>query len=200
MTKRIHYIHITKTAGTTGRAVLKPCLSYKHKFFHTLSDDRHYYLSDLPEDMRDMFLIVSCVRNPWDRLVSLYYHSKNKKEKLIVPYDSFTDFCLALSSLKVAKHRMTQKGDEIPAGYNNQFRWLERNGKLDQKIGYLMRFERFNEDLFKVCEMVGIEVEIPHLNKSKHKYYTEYYDNRTRNIVKKLYNKDIKAFKYSFGG
>jgi hypothetical protein len=195
----IHYIHITKTGGTTARATLKPKLSYKHKFFHWLAEDRYYYIIDLPDDMRDMFFIVSCVRNPWDRLVSLYYHLAEKNDKAVEKYDSFQHFCMSLPGMKIARHRVTHRASELPASFNNQIVWLQRGEEIDHHIDYIMRFENFQQDLERLCEWSGLDVKIPHLNRSKHPHYTECYDNKTRHIIAKLYKRDIKTFGYRFG-
>jgi len=64
---------------------------------------------------------------------------------------------------------------------------------------FLGRFENMNEDWKKICKEINIKlVDLPHINKSSHKNYTEYYDNNARKKVARLYSKDIKLFGYKF--
>ena len=67
------------------------------------------------------------------------------------------------------------------------------------RVGDILRFENLSEDWDKLCEKHGWDLELPHTNKSPGKHYTEYYDDKTRDMVARRYAKDIEYFNYKFG-
>ena len=134
----------------------------------------------------------SFVRNPFGRIVSAWktpWVSENEFDK----FSKFVkDFCVK------------------PSNYNF-FRWSHVmsifdprmklfNDQGDQLVNFIGKMESYQSDFNTVCDKIGIRRQkLPHKNKTKHKHYTEYYDDETREIVAEKYAKDIEYFGYKFG-
>ena len=106
------------------------------------------------------------------------------KEKYIDKFKTFKDFALNI--------------DEI--GLANQQHFRPQTFWVDRKLDFVGKFENLQEDFNTICDKIGMSRhELPHKNNTKHKHYTKYYDDETRQIVAKRYAKDIKYFGYKFG-
>jgi len=121
------------------------------------------------------YLSFTFTRNPWDRLVSYWVWEKymriiNKD----VPLINFL----------------------LEANVPDQYLYITGFGDNS----FVGRFENLQQEFDIVCDKIGIPCQqLPHLNATKHKHYTEYYDDETRKIVAKKYAKDIEYFGYKFG-
>jgi hypothetical protein len=128
------------------------------------------------------------VRNPWDRAVSLFQrkHRLTRKHKksfvdFIKWHNYATDTCIHPSQKKYQLDFFTDSVGEL-------------------LVDFIGRFENLQEDFNIVCDKIGIPQQtLPYKNPSKHKHYTEYYDDETKQIVAKKYAKDIEYFGYKFG-
>ncbi len=194
------FIHIPKTGGSTISAVLSqnsfkrlPERIKEHKNRATNPLEwtiKHSRIDDLEMQYQNNFCFAF-VRNPWDLMVSsFHYWTQNVKLRSRKDYGhnlkikGFKAFIVSHSSyINECYHR--NKG---------QLYWL------NNKVNFIGRFENLQEDFNIACDKIGIaHQKLPFSNKTKHKHYTEYYDDETKNIVTEKYAKDIEYFGYEFG-
>ena len=181
------FIHINKTGGTSIEEILKKLsrnLNVKHHFiqkYRKLADAKHGF---------ENYFKFTIVRNPWDRLLSNYFYKKLNYNNLIQDLSFkkwITNSCDGNYSFEYSLSRHTQLD------------WIvDENGEV--VVDFIGKFENLQEDFDTICDKIGIpRQKLPHKNKSKHKHYTEYYDDETRAIVAEKYAKDIEYFGYKFG-
>jgi hypothetical protein len=131
------------------------------------------------------------VRNPWERAVSMYHFAqKNDLGRLygINANITFEAFCELLKDYQndpyfIACHKQTQ--------------WME--GLYPPNV--VLRLENIQEefsDMLKEYKILHISPKLPHKNSSKHKFYQDYYNDNTKEIIKQVFEKDIDVLKYTF--
>lgn len=149
-------------------------ISGKHKRFIKYQNNWNSSFGEFSD-----FFKFSVVRNPWDRCISLYFYSKTKN---VFDKDKFISLVLS------------NKPSALP-----QYNYLVNN-EGEVNLDYIIKFESLQECFNIACDNIGIpKAKLPHVNKSKHKHYTEYYDDETRKIVAEKFAKDIEYFGYKFG-
>jgi hypothetical protein len=201
---KILFIHINKTGGSSivrALNMLQVHMSVNLLFSDTLEQDDQFEiwqgwkngkrkttynwceLKEIKNYWND-YQKFTVIRNPWDRIVSDFFYCK--KENYVSTEASFRDEVIYNKDNKI---RWKQ-----PC-----YDWLELNGKI--AVENILRFENLNNDFIEMCKQLGLPegIKLPHLNKTKHKHYTEYYDDETRQIVAEKYAKDIEYFNYEFG-
>jgi hypothetical protein len=131
------------------------------------------------------------VRNPWDRVVSMYHFGKKMGLAKVFGYrnrSSFVDFCEALE---------LHAGDRsfIPAF--KQTEWT--HGCIEPTE--ILRFENIAEDFRKMVTKHNINYlnfHLPHINSTNHKPYRDYFNSNTQKIIKKVFEEDCDLLKYVF--
>jgi len=198
--KKIIFIHINKCAGISiVRALSRRFGSH---------DDAVSYKKKFPNKFNYYFKF-SVVRNPWDKMVSFYnYHDKVRRWDYDWEWSpdnspSFGEFIKISSSFskQTQKYIFRKTGSRCThhKRMSNQLDWIsDKDGNI--LVDYIIRFENLQKDFDIVCDKIGVgRKKLPHKNKSKHKHYTEYYDDKTREIVAEKYATDIEYFGYEFG-
>ena len=133
------------------------------------------------------------VRNPFSRMVSAWkcqWVSCNE-------YKTFKDFVLYF--LPESNSITFFRWSHVMPFTDTRMKLFNSNG--NQLIDFIGKVENLQEDFNIICDKIGIpQQQVPHNNATKHKRYTEYYDDETREIVAEKYAKDIEYFGYKFGG
>ena len=154
-------------------------------------DKDHGYGKPYDSEYDDYFKFT-IVRNPWDRLLSFYYNKLHDQDLYKTKFSSFSgctsfeDFIYALESRNLKR-------------CNGHFK-LQTEMFPQDKIDFIGKFENFATDFNIICGELGIpRQELPHRNKSNHKYYTKYYNTDMSSLVAEKYANDIEIFGYKFG-
>lgn len=182
------FIHCQKCAGETIELVLsgRADKGYRGDPFEG-SPEKHFSVKQCiekyGEDIWRNYFTFSFVRNPWDRVIS-WIKYRDKRYGIYGGEINST----------IIKRDLNQYYDQS----NLYFELLALN--TPNVVNFIGRFENLQEDFNIICDKIGVpEQTLPHENKSKHKYYTEYYNDETREIVAERYAKDIEYFGYKFG-
>ena len=195
--KRFLFVHIPKTAGNSIQTILRYYSedeivalraeqdgierfglrnpNYKIKKHSTLAE----YRAALGEArFRDLYKFT-CVRNPWDRMVSYYFGTTQLVETL----DRKEFRKLILGALSVTDCLRLDKGEADPFG----------------NMDYIIRFENLADDFRAVCARVGIpDAPLPQYNRSDREHYSNYYDAELRELIRKRFAPEIDRFGYTF--
>lgn len=186
---KLFFVHIPKNAGTALTEHLD------------LSGDLGHYqfnINNVPKGYKSFCV----VRNPYDRLVSCYEYARMKEsywhshegKSMYGPHpdynilkDATFNECLELLSQNKLKHQ----------GWLPQWVWIANQyGKIE--IDYIIKMENLEEDFNSMLTELGHDKidAIPKINKSKRKDFQSYYNDETLNIVRSIYNNDLKLFGY----
>lgn len=204
------FIHIPKSAGMSVDAVLKPYAEcpddvprnrllmklgirgiywgpYRQKRFRRHDTIRRVY-DNIPRAEFDRLFKFAFVRNPWDRLVSLYHFRQQRSVQFGRGrrYKSFSFEQFLNYELRFKR-----------SGTQAEF-LCDRDGRL--LTDYVGRFEQLNEDFGHVARLLGLDVALPHRNQSQHKDYRSYYTPATIDLVAHHCRRDLQLFGYTFEG
>jgi len=145
------------------------------------------------------------VRNPWDRFVSAFHQGAPEKENGIefiegTKQERLTRFVHAIADWDFNAFDPISMRHNWPLnGWRFISQWYFICGE-DGQIGldFLGGYERIQEDWAKVCERVGVYEEL-HGERASSRDYRDFYDSETREIIAKIYRKDIELLGYEYG-
>jgi hypothetical protein len=177
---------------------------------HTTLTQLHRYGLISPDQRRQLFAFT-CVRNPFDSLVSFYIKKAVTYQHFLAKPDSFV-------------YRIPGYAEDMRWARDHTFdEWIVRKFAprlLDRLLGRrrggpaslfshytdgtnaIMRFESLQADLDRVLEQAGVKqrVIVPNFNVTpeRERDYRRYYSKRTRRIVEVRFAEDLHRYGYHF--
>jgi hypothetical protein len=198
----ITFLQIPKNAGTSiGHWLIKNKGESKETIWYN-----HPKMSDI----NSKNFTFTVVRNPWDRMVSMYFFLKNwtnpmpnskydknsyssERLRILNGYDSnffpeFDEWILKTDSFKLSPW----------------LKWninMQQTSWIDRPVDLIIRYEKLNESFEKIQNIMNISeplpIELSTLNVYR-TYYKDYYTNKTQDIVYELFKHDITQLNYEF--
>jgi hypothetical protein len=212
---RFVFLANPRAGSTTIRNVLDDYSDIKSVHITNINEEHPFYNHITAKELKDIFDArgwdwftykrFCIVRNPFDRIVSAYYHQL----RLIHEKDEAQGWLhnlLRKVSLK-KKPELTFKNFVIYLNPKHILTITLKEFICDEKGNFLvddvLMFEKLERDLPSYLKELGITIsseDIPHLNITKgRKPYMDYYDDETRKIIEDLYSYEIERFGYTFG-
>lgn len=210
--KQFLFVHVPKTGGNSIQNILK---DYSEDEIFVISEhqgemdrfgvrscenkiSKHSPLSKykrvLDATVYDSLFKFATIRNPWDRMISLYF----SPHRGITKWDR-TEFLQVVNKAPTLRYFVSEKslGDTILGKLGLQHRSVRKS--LDSDIDALLRFEHLSDDFRMVCERLNIPVApLPKRNASVREHYSKYYDEELKLIVEKKFKEEIEFGNYSF--
>jgi hypothetical protein len=203
---KILFIDITKTGGT---AITE---SFRHHFPNYIFEGKHHSIQNFiaygssiqddagqphkgtctivtPQDLQDYFTF-SVVRNPYDRMVSLWLWGCKSVYK--TGFDQFVN--------DVANNKYQ---DFNHVRYRSQAEWIsDADGQV--KVQHLLKYETLAHDFANFLKQLNIEpfpllvrnTALDRSNKKRKKFQDYYTSNTTRQTVEDIWAVDFQMFNY----
>lgn len=207
------FFHNPKTAGSTinhrffidGQCehdvnhakvpFIYPFLSDSNRHFSPNDYHNKLFHDPFAVEVFDTFFTFSFVRNPYDKLLSLYCYLQQKpwgnREKFVKNHPDFKGWVRTLFiQYKSEKHHN-------PSAIQGQSQWTHRDGK--QVVDFVGRFEDFENEFKIIADRIGLKYEqSTKSNITKHSKYQDYYDEVTKQRAYKMFEEDLDLYKYTF--
>lgn len=182
--RRLLFIHIARTGGTSVETAL-----VGGDWWRVEPGSKHISAAQARvmygENVWRDYTTFAIVRNPWDRLVSMWStgwwwgpttHLCGRRPA------SFDDF---VASLEPHPHEF--------------YRSLLYTEILNEPVDAVLRFERLAGDFADLLARQGCEpVALPHVERRARGDYRDYYSDASRDLVAERFRPDIEAYGYAF--
>jgi hypothetical protein len=171
----------------------------------------------LPSDIWDKYLKIMFVRHPVDWFISQYKH--NFRPHALPKRAILAEPLRIVSIIRDHKEYMQRSSlqyfdtEDVDFLYEylRRFRGLPGTASLFQTsyafdmdgnclVDFIGKFERLHEDVEQLKKRIGIDFELPHLNRSPHRTSKETISKQAILRIGELYEMDFRNFNYELEG
>ena len=197
--REIVFVHIPKTGGETVEKILRITKNHYNASTRKMEDPCW--------DRKFKFTVV---RNPWDRMLSFYFHLRKSLDETNRyyhhPMNPKRAWKLATSLpfnewiVKVLVDNpdagVTSYGNDLLASAHDYL--FSKDEKI--LVDYVARFENLEQDMKRLFQMIGKpRLRLPKINTSKRRGdYRSYYNKKSIAIVAKAFARDVSIFNYTY--
>lgn len=180
------FIHIPKVAGTSIITAFNKKWGTDETLF-LLGGNCTENVNELKihNNQYSDYVKFTVIRNPWDRFISGWKYCNSTKNKPLIH---------VLNDLPKRRHN--------PHDHDHLTRLqtdIIYNNKNELLVDFIIRYENLQSDFDNLCDLIKKpKIKLPHLNKTEHGHYKEYFDEYSNNLFKNIYKKDINIFNYEF--
>jgi hypothetical protein len=191
--RKVIFCHVPKNAGQSVVGALTTAGGYRFVPYPMVEEDRtttwtqgecRRILAHVPRQLWDGCFKFAFVRNPWDRLVSGWQYTRQRRKHDL----SFERFVAGLGHIgepSIRWHTMPQCAHLLVDGV--------------VAVDFLGRFEALDRDWQEVGRRIGNPAApLPRRNSTDRRGYREYYDHQTAAAVAEIFARDVELFGYSF--
>lgn len=192
------FIHIPRTAGSSIEKMIcgDDWWKIEKSTKHLLASQSKQIYKDYWND----YFKFSIVRNPWDRMVSCLRFKNYFKLSLnnsIIDISGYKKLYSYKNKIVEFDHRFHKKENVVRKkhGLNTVY-----NNIIDEEIDWILKFENLYDEVEELKKILDIKQDFNFLlNKSKNrKNYKDYYNEKSKNEVEKIFLKDIEKHRYNF--
>lgn len=190
--KKVLFIHIPKTGGSSIGTVLMPyMLNTPDIVGHQgYKECIRYYNPDY---------IFTVVRNPWDWRCSWYYYLKQEIAGHQFEHNNINILSFKEHLKWIKETPITHFTSSIYDGIISKVFIKPQSHYLNGENIKILRFENLKTDFENYMEELGLKLKLDkHVRKSSNSNYINEYDNESIKIVEDLWINDINNFKYNF--
>ena len=212
--QRFVFIAYPRTGSTSITRILDPLVDVRGRHISEVSEETPFYDHITAREVKNIFekrgwhwdryRRFAVVRNPFERIVSLYLHRRQlarrwRRENRLVGNLNGLLIRILPEKPGFSYYVLTRRSD---TGLSADFRTYTCDENGGSLLSDVLRFEHLTESLPGYLAQIGLtlpEGELPHLyGVSYDRDYREYYTAAIRRRVAMLYQYDIERFSYTF--